>query len=494
MNVLANPQDIRRDIGGRTVRGGAATMAGQSIRFLLQLGSVVILARLLTPTDYGLVGMVTAITGFLAIFSDLGLSAATVQREQLTHEQVTNLFWINQALGWGIAVALALGSPLVAWIYHDGRLVAITIALACAFPLGSLAIQHRGLLQREMRFGRLAVVDVLSLGCGVFAALALAWLGAGYWALVGMPIATAFATAVLMWVANSWRPSLPRKGTGIRPLLSFGGNLSGFSVVNYLTRNLDNVLIGWAWGPAALGFYIQAYRLLMLPLQQINGPVAGVIFPALSRLQSDPERFAGAYIQALRLIAWVTMPAVAVMVICSEDLVLVVYGPQWLKSAVIFKILGVVALLQPVGNTVGWVFLATGRTRRMFFWGIVALGFYGLAFSLGLPYGAQGVALAYGVMGFLLFLPSLAYAFRGTRLNVARVLAAITRPAAAAVLIGLIVGTSRQLFLMRLSLLPRLGCEIASAVILVALAVAVSKDRRLFHKVLRGLIEREVLT
>ena len=298
-NNFFDTEYLKADLKGRSVRGGAVTMAGQGVRFFLQMGSTVVLARLLTPQDFGLIAMVTAVTGFVMMFKDMGLSMATVQRAEVNHAQISTLFWINVTLSLGVMLVTAALAPAIAWFYGEPRLTWITLALAGAFIFGGLTIQHQALLRRNMRFGTLALIGIISMVMGIVAAIIAAWYGAGYWALVIMQLAGAITGAIAVWVVCGWRPGLPVRRSGVREMLAFGGNLTGFNVINYFARNADNLLIGKFWGSGPLGLYSKAYGLLMLPLRQINAPLSAVAIPALSRLKDEPERYRNYYIKAV---------------------------------------------------------------------------------------------------------------------------------------------------------------------------------------------------
>lgn len=382
-------------------------MSGQGARFALQIVSTMVLARVLTPADFGLVAMVTAITGFLALFKDLGLSTATVQSAEIGGGEVSALFWVNVLVSALLAVLVAGLAPLLAWLYHEPALTGITVATASGFVFSGLGVQHQALLQRQMRFGLLAAVDIGSLTAGIAAGLLLALNGAGYWALVAMPIVTSLTASVGYWVACSWRPGRPVWGSSVKRMLSFGGFLTGFNSVNYFARNADNVLIGWRWGPASLGLYAKAYQLLLLPLQQLNAPTTSVAIPALSRLQDDPVRYRRAYMQVVEKLTLLTIPLVAFLIATSSWVVVVVLGPQWAGANHIFMWLGVSALVQPVTNTTGWLFITQHRTNDMFRWGLIGSALSIASFVVGLPYGAVGVAGAYAISGLVIRTPLL---------------------------------------------------------------------------------------
>jgi O-antigen/teichoic acid export membrane protein len=398
---------LSRDLRRRTARGGFVTLSGQGVRFVLSVGSTMVLARLLTPEDFGLVAMVTAVTGFLAVFKDLGLSQATVQRQEIHQDEVSTLFWVNVGTSVLLGIVVALLAPLLARLYEEDALTTITLALSIGFVLSGLGVQHAALLQRQMRFTALVAIDLASLALGVLAGIATALAGAGYWALVAMPLVTSATATAGYWLRSGWRPSKPGWAPGTGSLLSFGGYLTGFNTVNYVSRNLDNVLIGWRWGAASLGLYSRAYQLLLLPLHQINAPIGNVMVPSLSRLQGEPERYRRAYLDVLAKMLLVTSCLIGFLIATSDWVVDVFLGPQWHDAAQIFLWLGIAALVQPVANTTGWLFITQQKTRQMFVWGIIGAALSVASFLVGLPFGAVGVAAAYAISGLVIRFPLL---------------------------------------------------------------------------------------
>ena len=428
--------DHLTDLKGRSVRGGAVTMVTQACKFGLSLGSNVLLARLLTPHDYGLIGMVTAVIGLVALFKDMGLSIATVQKAEINHKQVSTLFWVNVAASVAIMLLTMALAPAIAWLYREPRLVGITLVLASAFIFGGLTVQHQALLNRQMRFTALAFIDITSVALGVAAAVVMAWCGFGYWALVSMQVVTAIANAICVWRICGWRPGPPVKDSGVRSLLAFGGNLTGFSFVNYFARNLDNVLIGWCWGAQQLGLYAKAYQLLLLPIQQMNAPIAAVAIPSLSRLQNDPQQFRHYYLKALALLTFFATPVAILLIVLSEEIIELFLGSQWREAGIIFRLLGISALVQPICNTTGWLYLSTGRTDRMFCWGLYASTLIEMSFFIGLPYGGRGVAFCYAIAMLLLTGPCLYYATRGISITMLDLLHAVKHTFLASLLAG----------------------------------------------------------
>jgi len=376
-------------------------LATQGLRFVITLGATSILARLLTPQDYGLIGMVALVTGFVSIYKELGLSAATIQRSEISVDQISTLFWINVALSIGATILVLATAPLLAWFYGEPRLTWITVFTALGFLITGLAVQHEALLRRQMRYFAVAMIGLLSLIIGYAVGIFMAWKGFSYWALVGSQLAVGLTNTGFILGLCRWQPGPPKTGSGVRSMITFGGNLTAFHTINFFSRNLDNLLIGRVWGAQQLGLYSRAYQLMMLPIDQINEPVSSVALPTLSRLLDSSEDYRRAYLRILEKIALLTMPTVALMIATSDWIVAIFLGPQWHEVGPLLAILGLAALNQPISNTTGLLFITQGRTREMFklalFGGPVTMA----SIVLGLPWGATGVATSYVVVHLL---------------------------------------------------------------------------------------------
>ncbi len=407
-DIYFRTDHLKADLKSRSVRGGAVTMATQLLKFVLNIGSTVILARLLTPKDYGLIGMATVVINFVAMFKDMGLSTATIQKAEITHKQVSTLLWINVGVSSGFMVLTAALAPALAWFYDgDSRLIWITLVLASGFIFGGLTTQHQALLSRQMRFTTLAAIDLTSMTISLMTAVIAALYGAGYWALVLMQLALRISNAAGVWLMCGWRPGPPDLKSGVGSMLAFGGNLTAYSILNYLSRNIDNLLIGKLWGAQQLGLYAKAYQLLLLPLQQINAPLGSVAVPTLSRLADSPEQFRQTYLRILEKLAMLTMPGVALMIATSDWFVSIFLGSQWTDASRIFALLGITALFQPISNSTGWLFTTQGRTSDLLRWGLIGESLGIVAIIVGLPWGAVGVATSYAISGPFLRTPLL---------------------------------------------------------------------------------------
>lgn len=398
---------LKTNLKERTIKGGFLTVSSQGIKLCLNTVSTIFLARLLSPNDFGLIAMVNVFIGFVSQFKDLGLSMATVQKENIDNSQVSNLFWINVFLSICISICSIIISPLVVWFYNEPKVHMITIVISCTFIFGGFSAQHSALLKRQMRYDLLAYIQIISMFFGILIALFIAYSGAGYWALVGLSITQNATSMILHWSFLPWVPSLPKKGTGLRPLLSFGKNLTGFSLFNYLARNADNFIIGKWIGPSNLGIYSKAYNLLLLPLQQIAAPIGSVAIPSLSRLNKEPIKYRQAFLQFQSKLSIIIIPAMTFLLIAADSVVLLILGNQWKEAITVFRWLSISGILQGPLNSSGWLFTSQGRTKEMFHWGIVSSIIAIISFIIGLPWGINGVAASYGISGLFISSPLL---------------------------------------------------------------------------------------
>ncbi len=436
---------LAKDLRGRSVRSGAATVLSQGCSFVLRTASTMIMARLLTPADFGLIAMVATVTNFAMMFQDLGLSAATIQRAEINHDQVSTLFWINTALGVLVCLVVTAMAPGIAWFFEDSRLIPVTTALSTMFIFSGLGVQHSALLQRHMCFLSIGVIQISSMLVSVLVGIVSALLGVSYWSLVFMQIAGGIVVLLGKWIAMPWMPGVPKKGVGIKQMLHLGSSIAGFNIINYFARNADNILIGKMIGDSALGYYSKAYGLLMMPITQIRNPVNAVAIPALSRLQSAHEKFSNYYLKIVSIIAFLTMPMMVYMFVFAYEIVVLMLGEQWVAAASIFQVLAIAAFIQPVASTTGMVLVSLSQGNRYLKWGLINSIITVFAFAIGIFWGALGVALAYTVVNYILFLPSLWYCFKETPVTVGGFLKAVSRPILVSIVTALVLIVVSQL-------------------------------------------------
>jgi PST family polysaccharide transporter len=420
----------------RAVRSAGVTVLAQTLQFAIQMIATVILARLLGPADFGLVAMVTTFSLLLLNFGLNGFTEVVIQRDQIDHALVSNLFWINVAGGLCLTIAFAAAGPLLARLYGDPRVAPVAAVLSVTILLTSVSVQHLALLKRAMQFSVVSANDIVARAVSVVVSIALGWAAWGYWALVAGAIAVPFSTCVGAWLMCRWTPGLPQRSVGTKSAVRFALNTYMRFTANYFTWNLDNLLVGWRFGPAPLGFYKKAYDLFVLPVNQLSAPLTSVAVSALSRLKGDPRQHERYFLGALSILAFVGMGLGAALTLVGKDLILMLLGPRWEESGRIFTFFGPGIGMMLLYFTHGWIHLSIGRADRWCSWGIVELAVTGLLFLLGLRWGPAGIAVAWVVSFWVLTIPALWFARRPIGLGIGPVVSAVWKYVVASALAG----------------------------------------------------------
>jgi PST family polysaccharide transporter len=395
------------------VTGSIALIFSQGSTVALSLISAVVLARLLTPYDFGIVGMVMVFINFLYLFKDIGLSHATIQRDEITNPQVSTLFWINGLISFFLGLILVATAPLVAKFYKTPELTAVMIMLAVVFVLEGFTIQHHALLRRHLKFTPLSIVEVTGRVSHLIVAIIMALMGFRYWSLVGGLLARVLILLLLTYIICPWIPGRMRKGTGVRSMLKFGAHLTTGHILSYLARNLDRVLIGRMIGAVPLGLYDKAHSLLMQPLNQIRYPLTSMALPVLSSLKDDPPRFSNYFIKLLDISVSVALPISIYGFLESEFLIRLILGPQWMGAVEVFRILAIGGVFVSASFLPGMAMLSHGYSKRYMQLSIATSVITSVAFIVGVPFGINGIATAYTIAMFLVLIPMYIISFRG---------------------------------------------------------------------------------
>lgn len=479
------------DFKRKSVRGGAANVIGQGVAMALQVGTTIILARLLSPTDYGLQAMVVTLTGFFSLFKDAGLSVATVQRETLTHEQISTLFWVNIALGVFLTIVVAAMGPVLAAFYKEPRLLWLTVASASVFLFNSLSVQHRALLDRAMRFTTSVKIDVLCCTVGSAIAISMAALGFGYWSLICQTISLPVVGTAAVWVAIPWLPGRPRWTPELRSMVRFGGTVTLNSFVVYVAYNTEKILLGRFWGAAPLGLYTRAYQLAILPVQQLIGAVHGVAFSVLSRMQGEAQRLQRAYLKSQAVIVSLVIPVVFASAIFAREIVLVVLGQKWIGAVPVFRFLAPTVLVFALVNPFSWLLQATGRVERSLKIALLICPVVILGILAGLRHGPTGVALGYSAAMVLLFVPIVAWATHGTGITASSYWDSIKRPVISGAIAGGAGLVVQFYFRSVLAPVPLLAFELSvSCAVYATLLLFVMGQKDFYVDLLRHMLRR----
>ncbi len=479
------------DIRERVIRGGLAKVAAQAASFILRIGSLMVLARLLDPKDFGLVGMVAAFTGVLNLFRDFGLSSATVQRLNVTDEQISTLFWINVLVGVILGLLLMGMAPLVAVFYHEPRLLWVSIILATSFIFNGAGVQHSALLERQMRFTALATIEVICLVVSLLIGISMAVAGFGYWALVAAAVSIPLVGTLCLWRTTGWIPGRPRLQVGLHSMMRFGGGLTLVNLIVYIAYNLEKVLLGRFWGAGALGLYGRAYQLINLPTDNLNGAFSGVAFSGLSRVQNEPKRFKSYFLKGYSLVLALTVPMTLGAALFAHDLIFLLLGPKWQEVVDIFRLLTPTILIFALINPLAWLTFSLGMVGRNLKVVLVLAPLVIGGYVIGLPHGPKGVAFGYSAVMTLWAIPHIAWCVHGTVISLRDILLAASRPLGSGI-VAAVLAYGVQFFVgQSLSPLPRL--LLGSAVLLVAYVGTlfyVMGQKAVYWDLLRGLRKR----
>ena len=418
------------------VRGAGVTVFSQGVVFAVQLIATVVLARLLTPSDFGVVIMVTTFSLLLMNFGQNGYTEAVIQREEIDQLLASNLFWINFGVGLVLAIGFAAAGPLLARFYGDPRVAPVAACISLTIFLSSTSVLPIALLKRALHFSVTSTIDVLSNVVSVVVSILLALAGWGYWALVAAVVARPLLQAIAAWCLCAWIPSLPRRVAGTASIVRFALHVYGRFSFNYVTRNTDNLLVGWRFGPASLGFYKKAYDLFLLPANQLLIPVADVVLSTLSRLERGSAEYRRYFLNGLSILAFVGLGGGTMLTLVGKDLIRLLLGVKWGEAGHIFTFFGPGIGIMLIYGPSGLLHLSIGRADRWFRWVVVEFGVTVLLFSLGLRWGPVGIASAWSASFWILFIPAYWYAGKPIRFGITPVLGAVWRYVLASLLAG----------------------------------------------------------
>lgn len=385
------------NLGHRAARGAFVTLAGQGLKILVQMASVVILARLLTPHAYGLVAMVTAIVGVAGIFRDFGLSSAAIQAESLSKGQRNNLFWINTSIGFVLTIIIAACSPLIAFMYHDHDLIYVTLALSVTFLINGAAAQYRADLSRALNFRMLAVADVISSAAALVIAAGMALAGFSYWSIVVQQLAQAVIMTLILGWAAGWLPKRWAHGEPVAEFIRFGWHYVGSQLMNYAANNVDTVIIGIRLGASPAGLYNRGFQLLMRPLTQLRAPSTTVALPTLAALQHDMQRFGEFVVRGQRALGYPLVLAMGLVVGAADPMTRLLLGSQWMSVVPILQFLAIAGAFQTLSFVGLWVYLSMGITAELRRYTVISASIRVACVAAGSMFGVVGVAAGYAL-------------------------------------------------------------------------------------------------
>ena len=399
--------------------------------------------------------MMLALVGFAPMLIDLGMSEASTQKTQISHVEVSALFWLNVAIGLILTLLLAAGSGVIALIFGEPSLHNIALVLSATFIMSAVTIQHSALMRRAMQFQRIAIIDISANVIGSLVSVAMALADWGYWALVAKPIVTSSLTAIGVWISCRWVPGRPRFTPDVKELVGFGMHVTGFTMTDYLARSADRIALGYFQGAGPLGYFQNAFTIYSNLLNILTEPLHNIAVSGLSKLRDDADELKRSWASALSMLSFFAAPAFAVLTVTGQDVVVILLGPKWAPAGPLLCIFAVRGIADSVERTLGWVHVAAGRSDRWMRWGLVSAVCQLVALAVGLPFGAIGVATSYTIAMFGLFIPAVVYAGRPVGIGVRDVLQTIGPQTAAALFVVVFGFAVQQSFLGELHQLLR---------------------------------------
>ncbi len=411
-----------------SILGFLHAFGGQAVRLMLTVVYTVVLARLLTPGDYGLFTMAWVIVGFFYNIRDLGLASATIQSPDLDKEELNALFWLNALIGAAFTLLIMLCAHLFAKLYGRNELFGIFITLAVIFLLSGFNVQLQAVMRRKMEFLTINRIHNVSLLLGISVAIGLAVTGAGHWSLVGLHLSNELAQTVLFWKFSHWKPSCTGSLSKAKPFLSYGKNLSIFNITQNFAFMFDQLILGWLWGASILGLYNRVVTLLFMPARHMQIPINQVSLSIMSKLQSKPDHFRRFYRRILNFIGFLWIPFLSMVGVFPKEMIYIVLGPQWTDGSGLLTILFLGVLPLPFYQTMSWVYQSLGKTRQLRNWGFFSTPVLIFILCLGAPYGSMGVAMAYSIGLNVLFVCRLFLIYKQTPICLSDFWAALMRP------------------------------------------------------------------
>lgn len=420
--------DSKGGLGRKAARGGIVTIVGQGARIGIQFLSIIVLARLVAPQDFGYVTMVVALAGFGEVFRDFGLSVAAIQSPLLTRGQRDNLLWLNTAIGAVVGVVFYAGSGFLADVYQEEAIEDIAKILSLTFIFNGVTAQYRANLSRDLRMGRLALVDVVGQAAAFLISTGMALAGAGYWAVVALYLGRSVAMALAGVLAGGWLPGLPTRNAAMKPLLKFGWNLLVSQLTVYASKNIDAVMIGRNWGPTAVGFYNRAFEFLILPLTQINAPASRVAIPVLSSLQSNNRRFWEFLLFGQKILVHAVVFFFSLAFLIADNVVTIALGPGWEPVVPLFRVLCIAGVFEAVHYASYWIFVSQGLTSTLLRYTLTSRPVLILMVVAAAQGGVMEVAAAYSLWSAMAWPYALWCLSRSIELPVRTMIANCLRP------------------------------------------------------------------
>ena len=432
----------------KIIRGLTWTGISQVVSQACQFVITATLAHLLSPSDFGLLGMATVFTGFASIFGELGISGALIQNQNVVERHYSSAFWLNVLVGIGLTVIFVLLSPLIANFYGRPELKSIVAVLSLNFFLSSFTIVQQATLTKSMDFKSLALRDILAVISSGATGIFCAYRGYGVWSLVIQLLMYTVTDDLLLWLYSKWRPRWIFNVSSIKEIFPFSAHLTGFQVVNYFARNVDNLLVGKVLGSQALGYYSLAYKLMMFPIQNFTWVINKVMFPAFSIIQNEIERIRKNYLMMIKAVALLSFPLMAYLFVTASDIIQLVFGDRWLAVVPVVKVFCFCGMIQSITSLGGSIYLAKGRSDIQFIMVLISTSALSIVLLVFVRYGIEIVALSYTFFYMLWMNVAIFVVTRLISLNIVKVYKIVWIPFVISIVLAIIATGANRLVML----------------------------------------------
>ena len=396
------------NLKAKTFSGVKWTTASTILVTIIQLLQLSILARLLAPSDFGLMAIVMVVIGFSQAFMDMGVSNAIIHKQAITQDQLSTLYWLNVLTGIVVFIVICALSPLMTIFYKEAELTRLTILVGLTFLIQPFGQQFLVLWQKEMRFVEMAKIDVVTKFLSLVVSVGFARAGYGVYSLVYGTLSAVILQTALLFIlgVKEHRPRMIFRRGEIDEFISFGLYQMGERTVNYFGSQIDVILIGKLLGTEALGVYNVAKQLSMRPAQIINPIITKVTFPAMAKVQNDTVTLKRVYLKTINYLSSVNFLIYSIMIVLAPNLVFVMFGDKWILAVPIVQILSIYGALRSTGNPIGSLLLAKGKANLGFYWNLGLLLYIPTVIAIASKWGILGISWMLVFLSASLIIPS----------------------------------------------------------------------------------------
>ena len=383
-----------------SIRGAGVGAITLFLKACIDFGSIAILARLLTPEDFGVVAMAGTVLNLLRIVGDWGLVMASTQRLLLSPEQLSALFWINTGIGASLTMLSVACAPLLALIFNEPRVAAVTVVMSVTVLAIGIGAQHEAIMRRKMKYGLLHTLDVASQAVGLAIGVCLAIIGMGLWSLVAYQVVARLVRTGLLWSATGWIPGRPRRGARIMDRVSYGAQFVPAQLLTHASRSIGEIVVGASVGAAALGVYRRAHGIVMV-VEQLKQPLKAMMPASLSRLQHRPHEFARFLLHSLTIWSIVACGTIGYVAAEAAFVVGVLLGDQWLGAVPLIRSLVLAGVATALGSATEWILLPLAEMKSLIALRAMRTICVIVGVLVGWQWGVRGVAFGYSITVFL---------------------------------------------------------------------------------------------